>query len=216
MSFRRITRIPVHALALGFLATFAGQSKAGFIVDQSNAGSVTGFITIDASPIGQEFVPTIGSLDVVELYLHHFFAGDGLSNQVEVTIRSGSITGPILGTSQVVTVGDFGQEGIVDFQFPSTISLNPGSLYVIQLVDLNGPGNVEGLGTTQFAAYSDGQAIYDGIPDPTRDFYFEEGPSSLPPPTVPEPSSWILGAMGAASISALAWRKRNRRMCKME
>jgi N-acetylneuraminic acid mutarotase len=152
------------------------------MVDQANTGAVSSSISIDGSaPIGQEFVPSLSAIDFVQLYLHHLSAGDGLSNSVAVRIHSDTISGPVLGTSQSVTVGDrsFGAEGIVTFTFPSPVTLTPGKTYVIELIDLHGPGNVEGLEYTPSPSYGRGRAIVAGNPDSTLDFYFSVGLSAL-------------------------------------
>lgn len=149
-------------------------------VDQRNDGftpvlfqSVSNF-----SPIGQEFTPTFSKLNFVDLFTEGFFPP---TTGLFVNIRAGTISGPILGTSQTVpTASLFGE---TDFLFPAEVPLIPGDLYVIEVVTVDGLN--WGLGSSGVPTYSKGNEILNGEPNPQNDLWFREG-------DVPEPSGFSL------------------------
>jgi hypothetical protein len=57
-------------------------------------------------PIGQEITPTFNSLNFVDLYIGDAGGDIGPGANLRVVIHSGSITGPVLGTSNTVFVPD--------------------------------------------------------------------------------------------------------------
>ena len=100
------------ASILGLIAFVRLAAAHPFVIDQSNesptefTGGFWGLVPSTGNlPIGQEFTPNLPSLDVVEL----FFAGITVAGQIPgakmvVHVRQGSITGPTLGTSAIVSL----------------------------------------------------------------------------------------------------------------
>lgn len=167
---------------------------ADFIVDQANGGVLTsqGF-TGSSAPVGQEFVPAANSLNVLELYLNDQTNGDGTGISAFVNIRQGTITGPILGTSETVAFPDPGPSVVSPaflsrFQFAQPVALTPGQVYVIEVVNTS-QGDIgifgSGFGTDGYPAgnsYSQG-ALYSGTPTAPApfDLWFRAGNTGLQP-----------------------------------
>ena len=128
--------------ALALLLGCAGQARADFIVDQSflwGPGESVGYDPYDRSPVGVIFVPTLSSVNHVQIVLYPFrgFAGQAT---MHVLIRQDTIQGPILGTSSETTI-PAGRAyyitpplPLTDFTFANAVSLTPGHPYVIQAV----------------------------------------------------------------------------------
>lgn len=135
------------------------------IIDQRNDNfPITGGFGFGASPLGQEFTPTLPALNVVEILI----GPRDLATVALVNIRIGSIGGPIIGTSL---------PGIIDgsaihFDFSSIVSLVPGNLYVLEPILLEGSF---GLIFSDTDSYAGGRAIVFGKPVSDRDMGFREG-----------------------------------------
>lgn len=109
-------------------------------------------------PIGQEFTPIVNNLVAVDLVLAGYFSAG--TDTVTVTIRSGSITGPILGsTSKVVTLSST-NPSTVPFDFTKPLPLIAGNIYVIQVEEAF-PPNFFWVGTLG-DVYPRGSAILEG------------------------------------------------------
>jgi hypothetical protein len=161
--------------------------------DQQDTNIVDGASTLANQPLGQSFTPAFDSIDVSA-----FFLGGGAGPfNVQVNLRSGSITGAILGTSGVVS---YTGSGVYDFFFPSSIALTPGTKYYLQLF-LPTPAPVSAQLTS--IQYTGGDAIINGTTFTGEDFWFQEGVVS----NVPEPS---LAALLVVGGSALCWMRRRK------
>ncbi|NIM18700.1 MAG: hypothetical protein GTO51_00395 [Candidatus Latescibacteria bacterium] len=120
-------------------------------------------------PVGQEFVPNISALDIVQVWLEVDSPADLIVN-----IRSGTITGPIEGTSEVLTFpGRF--NGIATFEF-ERVDLVPQEMYVIELVQQSGQNCL--IGYRREANYPYGRFILNGTPWEYDDAWFREGVGS--------------------------------------
>jgi len=145
-------------------------------IDQSFTGPGTDLQQIVShQPLGQEFTPTVDNLIAVDLFIDlHGAAAD-----ITVTIREGSISGTILGsTTQTVSTPGL----LKHFDFPTSVPLTPGSIHVIQ-VQVEATSFDILLPNIQFSIanpYAGGQAIFFGGPVPAFDFlfttYFKEKP----------------------------------------
>ena len=149
-----------------------------FTVDQANDIVLTrdGYIVGAGGPTGQEFTPTGESLDVVELQMNTQTSTAGTAF---VRIRSGSITGPILGVSGSVDLFDQGGRFVLThFDFLSPVPLTPGGIHVIEVVHAD--GGTLGVFSSGFGNdfYPGGTAISMGELQSFVDLWFREGPVS--------------------------------------
>ena len=155
------------------------------IVDQQSAGDMLG---VDfqlaqlpkpspwGAPAGQEFVPTAAELNAVDLDLRGLDAyippGSGPSDVVSVRIRIDTITGPIVGTSQAVSLPDPGSVSfgtslpfsLVRFDFPGPVPLEPGQRHVIEIVPIAGRVGGMFLYAQDGDSYPKGRCILGGQP----------------------------------------------------
>lgn len=209
-------RLAMIATLLGATAVTAARAD---VVDQSYI-PVTGqgFNTGSSSnrPLGQEFTPTLGSLDFVDLYIGDAGSDAGPGATFLLNIRAGSILGAILGTSNSVFVADNTNLGVgsyanfivTRFTFASPVALTPGATGVIEIVQQSPPANFAAYGGPLSAStYAGGRAIVGGLPQANFDFAFREG---LTTAAIPEPSPLALAAVLASAGGACVVRRRSR------
>jgi hypothetical protein len=191
---RRSFAAVLSAVVLGVCTSTAVARGGQIIPDQSNtAFTPTLFQSIQIfSPMGQEFTPTFSSLDVVEL-----FTGAPTGAELYVNIRSGTITGPILGTSLVVPGPQFGP---TEFDFLSQVPLVPGDLFVIEVVSSGMDSSISSSGGP-FSTYPGGDQILQGVPQPNNDLWFVEGLA------VAEPGSIVLFGLSMLALLGYRWRR---------
>ncbi|EAR20455.1 hypothetical protein [Nitrococcus mobilis] len=191
-----------YAVGLMLLLGIAAAAHAAPItlVDRQNQGTVDG--TNGGASFGQSFTPTLPAIDAIEFFMA------GLGQTVMVNILDGlagadGLGGPVIATSDPVTVFTLSGPQNIHFDFPARVALTPGQLYVAQLFT---PGGIEGVSWTTGDAYGGGQFLQEGLASSdfvARDLIFAEGLTySL---SLPE-SSWLfsLGLLGAG----LATRRR--------
>jgi len=159
--------------------------------DESNLGGGASDIQ-SGQPMGQSFIPALSSVGFVRLYL-----SDSALNSMSVTfrldLRSDSITGPIIGSSDLVTLSD-GFIGAVNFFFSTPPSVTPGTSYYFRPeVISGGPFSVYAYNSF---GYSRGAAYYNGVAVPGYDLWFREGV------VVPEPSSGAILLLGLCGLVA--------------
>src|SRR5689334_4510580 len=100
-------------------------------VDQLSTNIIEGTADWSAQPMGQSFTPSLSAVSFVDL---RFFYSDGLNHSgsfLSVNLRSGSITGPILGSSGTVFVPST-FFGVTNFLFASPLAVTPGLTYFLQ------------------------------------------------------------------------------------
>jgi hypothetical protein len=194
---------------------FGGTAECGLIrvVDQANdppAPFSVGSIRFADQSIVQEFRPALSGLDAVELRMIDRGVDDTDGAQVFVRIRWFGLTGPIVGTSDLLSLPDqFGvatDGGIVTLTFPKRLMLTPDEPYFIEVNQLRGD-NFH-VGYTGLFDYYDRGHMWAGYPTPmpqeTDDLWFRTG-------LVPEPSGLTLAVsslflLGAATLFAAARR----------
>ena len=161
-------------------------------------------------PLGQQFVPTLTSMNFLDLWIEDAASDDPATATIQVNIRATSISGTILGTSTVVVPAEINLSGgttLTEFDFSSPISLTPGATYVIQTAELSPTVNNESFGWAGGplgnSTYAPGEAYINGTLQPTFDFAFEEGIES-----VPEPSSWLIAATAVIASAGIASTRR--------
>jgi hypothetical protein len=187
-------------LLLSLLLNVQGQGTVSFSYDQQSATESTGggaALIINANqPLGQSFTPLLSQVGFVRLALV-----DGSVNGVGFTLSldflSGSITGPILGSSTPVTQTD-GFIGYVDFFFSTPINVTPGTPYYFRPLLMSGDSGTT-LRVYNAYGYAGGTAYINGVASSGNDLWFREGV------VVPEPSS---GAILLLGLCAFAARKR--------
>ena len=188
------------------LALLPGVASAHpFTIDQFNNPQDPLAVLIQQPPLGQEFTPTLTSLDVVELLIMDSQPFDDLGSSITVNIRADSILGPVLGSSTLVLPDVYGGGTFASthFDFPITVPLVPGNTFVIELIEA-------GLGFTVAVnpsnSYSGGRFIVGGRLVEGSDLVFREGPAESA--TVPEPSATMLLFGVGAAVTRMARMKR--------
>jgi hypothetical protein len=182
-------KITLTAFILGTVGFTSAQGT--FIYDQQSTGITDGGFFLSATPFGQSFTPTLDSLGFVDLQL-----SSGVSTTIDVNIRSGSITGLLLGTSMPVTLQG-SSSGVFDFLFSNPVTLTPGTQYFFEPVVV-GPGDAQA--NTTSIQYPGGDLIANGAPVTAGDLWFREGVVTA----VPEPASATLLVVAGV----LFWKRR--------
>ncbi len=179
-----------------------------FLVDQQNPPVLPGSFVI-ASPFGQEFTPTLTSLDVVELLIMDSQPFDGQGSTVTVNVRQavepypGTINGTLLGTSSLSLPDVYGGGtlAVTHFDF-STIALTSGATYVIEVLSTD-DGFTAGVNTAN--TYPGGRFLRTTAVE-TADLVFSEGPAAAP-----EPPSLLLVVLGAVTLGVRRTKRRRKR-----
>jgi hypothetical protein len=190
-----------HSVQIAWLtAAFSVQAQGTFIYDQqsSDEGNIgEGRAVIQSSqPIGQSFTPTFSSIGFIRLYLSDG-AFDGLGATVFVNLRTDSIIGPVLASTDPVSMPDRFTSS-ANFFFPTPVPLSPGTRYFFQPVLQAGDATFGVSGHNAFN-YAGGTGFFFGQPSQSTDLWFREGI------IIPEPGSWSLVLVG---LGLLAWGKR--------
>ena len=119
-------------------------------------------------PLGQEFRPTLGTLEAVEVWIGTMNPGG--DDTITLTIRQGSVTGAVLATADKSLTQGF--SGWVYFTL-GLVRVTAGSIYVIRL---SATKNTFGWFYSDLNPYPGGMAIMGelGIPEmlPADDFTF--------------------------------------------
>ena len=170
------TEIHPHSNSSGALFV---RGQGTFVWDQGFTNITDQAAALTNTPLGQGVTPTTSSMDAAAFYLSIGFVG-GVPGDAEVLVRSGSVTGAIIGTSNPETVSG-GNGTVYDFTFSSPVALTPGTQYYLEPVELSGNLLNAQLGVVGFGK---GQAIYGGVADHTDNFYFEEGIQVVPEPSI--------------------------------
>jgi hypothetical protein len=136
------------------------------VVDQKQE-IVTGTIDLTSnSAIGQEFQPSLGLLEAVDVYLD---TQNSAAATITLMVRAGTLTGTVLATATVSVPGNT-QPGFVHFAFNS-VGVTPGSTYVIQLVQV--AGVIVRWHDSDANPYGKGEALVDNnVPLPSIDMAF--------------------------------------------
>ena len=201
----RKDRFARRSFAALLFAVFPSIASAhSFTIDQFNDPASPLAAFINQPPLGQEFTPTLASLNVVELMIMDSLPTDGVGSSVTVNIRSGSIAGPLLGSSTLVLPNAYGGGtfALTHFDFLAPVPLVPGNLFLIDLVATGGGFTVA---VNPSDTYAGGRFISNGNIVSNFDMVFREGPVA----SVPEPASILLIGVGAA-VTAAARRQRAR------
>lgn len=119
------------------------------------------------NPIGQSFTPTLPTLVAVDVGIENTA---GVARTLIVSIRSGSLTGAILGT-ETVSVSPGGPSW-VHIDFSPVVSLVPATLYYLRLVDPLASAGIRWYITIPGGTYPGGNSITSGTNQPGGDYFF--------------------------------------------
>jgi PEP-CTERM motif len=154
-----------------------------------------------SQPIGQSLTPVLSSVGFIRLQLFDVNPGNGQGATLYVNLRTSSITGPILVSSDPILLPDGfpgnNIPGFVNFFFSSSPSVVPGLTYYFQPVVQSGDAWAIGRFVPN---YTGGTEYINGQPG-NNDLWFREGI------VVPEPSSALLVLLGGGVV---AWRHRKK------
>jgi hypothetical protein len=184
-------------------------AQGTFVYDQqSSTEAVPGeaALGIQANqPIGQSFTPSLSGVGFVRIELYDINL-NGVGATLRVDLHSGSISGPVMASTQPVSLPDGFGQGVVggsfaDFIFSSPAVVAPGTTYYLQPIVES--GDVWAIGLTLPSDYPGGNAFIQGQPS-INDLWFREGI------IVPEPSNIALALSGLACFAVLIRRRRNR------
>ena len=169
--------------------------------DESPPGRGSGLVW-GSNGFGQSFTPTFDRIDFVRWKLGESRPGAIEGTTFIVNLRSGSITGNILASTDPVVLPQ-GFLGVAHFSFGETVALTPGTTYYLEpritsSLDFAAPWNF----SSGEYWYLGGSGYVTGLPI-GNDFWFREGFT-----VVPEPSSACLALLG---LGGLAWRWRARK-----
>jgi hypothetical protein len=173
-------------LLTGLSLTFGAVAQGTFIYDQQSANETAGgggAVAIQANePIGQSFAPALSSVGFIRLFLSDN-AFDSVGATVYVNLRTNSITGPILSSTDPVFMPDR-FSGYTNFIFVTPVAVVPGVTYFFQPVVQSG----DSWSVVAYNSYNyqGGNAFEQGLSLPSIDLWFREGI------VVPEPSSLSL------------------------
>jgi len=187
----------LYSAALTVLALVSAVAQGTFLFDQQSSieghylEGATGNMQA-AQPFGQSFTPDFSSIGFIRLVIFDGTGGAAGSGTLSINLRAGSITGPILGTTDPVVLPP-AFSGLVNFYFSAPISLTPHETYAFQPVVL--AGSRWGTFMDQYN-YPGGSAFSVGSPLPTYDLWFREGI------VVPEPSASALAFLAGAALTA--------------
>ncbi len=168
------------------------------LVDQQSFDLATATTGTSIVGVGQSFTPTLAAIDFVQFSL----AGANLGSSVFVNLRSSSMTGTILGTTDTQAVS-LDPRFPVTFSFLSSVSLSPGTQYFLEPVVAVNNGTVSITISDPLSnpnPYQGGTEFHAGAPA-GLDLWFSEGI------IVPEPSIWTLLGLGGVVMFAVGARK---------
>jgi hypothetical protein len=200
--------LPLIVIQVLLVAAYA-RGQGTFIYDQQSATETNGAegapVIQSNQPFGQSFIPSLSSVGFIRLWLGDVNQNNGLRATVYVNLRSNSITGPVISSTDPVSMPDTfgrGTNGYINFFFTTPVALTPGTPYYFQPVVQS--GDLWTAAVDMQYTYAAGTAFFLGQPAPNFDLWFREGV------TTPEPSSLVFFLCGAA-ILTYALRSHSRR-----
>jgi len=172
--------------------------------DENSPGEVVAGIQA-SQPIGQSFTPAFSSVGFIRLQLSDLNPGNGLGAAVYLNLRTDSINGPIIGSTDPVFLPDgfLGPNltGFTNVFFNTPASVVPNTTYYFQPVVQSGDVIIIGR-YIPASDYTGGTEFLQGLPG-SDDLWFREGIF------VPEPAALSLLFVGA---SMAVWRHRRNQL----
>jgi hypothetical protein len=181
------------------MSALAACGQGTMIYDQQSATSFSFQHAVSFQPqqlAGQSFTPALTSIGFVQFYFFDPRPDASIGATVYVNLRADSISGPVLGSTDPVTMPayTFGS-GITNFFFATAVTLDPGTVYYLQPVVQSG----DSTWPTVYGnyGYSGGTFYLNGSPNPNGyEAWFREGVLT------PEPSSGLFVLAGIAGLYA--------------
>jgi autotransporter-associated beta strand protein len=131
--------------------------------------------TMYQQPLGQSFVPTFSSVGFARFSFSVVNVPDAVDATIYVNLWAESIaTGTLLGSTASVFL-PVGFSASTNFFFSSPVTVNPGTTYYFQPVAEIGSDYVNVGLTATGTAYTNGTAIFFGVPISSHDLWFREG-----------------------------------------
>jgi hypothetical protein len=193
--------LPIFLIAI-MVAALSVQAQGSFVYDQQSSTEsfiAGGGIGIQAyNPMGQSFTPALSAVGFARFYMGDANFGNSLGATVYLNLRANSITGPILGTTDPVSMPD-SFSAPVNFFFATPIAVVPGVTYFLQPAVQTGDFWHALIYDTYH--YAGGTAFESGVPQLASDLWFREGI------VVPEPSSALLLLLGGGALMLFRRRK---------
>lgn len=186
-------------LLVNLLFAFGSRGQGTLVYDQQSSSDETPFpagggIIQQFAPLGQSFTPSLSGIGFVQLKLYDNNPANGLGAALYVNLRAGSITGSLLGVTDVVGLTN-GFAGVVNFIFANQADLTPGTTYYLEPVVQS--GDQWKIDVNEYN-YPGGTTISQGSAIPGSDLWFREGI------IVPEPSVVSLFSLAAGLF---VWRR---------
>lgn len=163
-----------------------------FIYDQQSSDETNlqeGGAHLGTDQPAQSFIPALSSVGFIRLFINDVSLGNGVGGTVYLNLRQSTLSGPILASTQPVTLPDsFG--GTVSFYFDANISVTAGQPYFFEPILQTGDDLLANV-SIQYN-YAGGTAYLQGQPASLgKDMWFREG-------IIPEPGSIALLSFGSA------------------
>jgi hypothetical protein len=174
------------------LLVIARVHSQGFVYDQQSATNDTEVNHSEGAfgnGQGQSFTPSLPEVDFIRL----LFLPNSSDTTLDINLMSGSITGPIIGTTvpALLPAGGGNTDAVVTFYFSTPVVLIPGNMYYFEENLVSGP-NIADVDSFVNNPYSGGDLYgYGNTAKPGIDLWFREGV------LVPEPSSSLLFLIGS-------------------
>ena len=196
---RSTGRAAAVLIGVSVLLLSPGRAQANFIIDQQNTvgGSSSG-----STGAGQSFTPSLVGISSATFNL----ATPNTNDTFRLDLFNGSgYGGTLLASSAPLTINTSATLQMIEFDFPSTVSLTPGNLYTLRVVLTAGPSYSADFSSSN--PYAGGMAFgSSGIPAPSNDFVFSEGMNG-----VPEPSTLAQFALCGIGLAGQLWRGRQKK-----
>ena len=182
---RRCARAAIVVLGSVFAAGAGADARAAEVVDQANTPTPQQSYNIGSfAPSGQEFIPTQTALSFADFFVEDGGSDIGPGCNIRVDVHSGTMSGPVVGSSQVLLAPD-GMNGYMRFPFATPAPVTPGNTYVLEAVKLS-----SGTGTLNYFivanlsdTYLRGRPVRSGTPVATaQDYLFRTGRSTAAGP----------------------------------
>lgn len=175
-----------------------------FLYDQQSSDEARireGGIALGMQPLGQSFTPTRSAVGFIRVFVDGYVSDTAV---LQITLRRGSLDGPVIASTEPVCLSANFVSGPVDFLFLDPASVVPGLMYCFQPMVVSGRAGL-GVNASPEYQYPGGEAFWYGLPRSYTDLWFREGL------IIPEPAAGTMVGIGVIVITiarGVASRKR--------